>query len=175
MIDLGLAILVGFSPLLMVLLLVAALTGTFEFRGPRSHRLPPLTPFVFVGQGDALVEQPRQVLASDRERDAALASISYAVGEGRLSLAEAEPRIGAVLHSRHRHELADLTADLPARTLAEGCEGRETARQKARLGWVALAAAVLLAAVAVQAATGLWELWPVAVAAFVPLAVRPRR
>jgi PadR family transcriptional regulator, regulatory protein PadR len=103
------------------------------------------------------------VLASDREREQTLQTISRAVGEGRLSLGEAERRIEAVLHSRHRHELAILVGDLPPQAaLSEpGPLGGSSA---ARLGLVALAAMTILAAALVQAVAGLWELWPAAVA-----------
>lgn len=56
---------------------------------------------------------PDAVRASDTERDAVVARLRDAVGEGRLTLAEAEERITAAYAAVHRAELAPLTADLP--------------------------------------------------------------
>ena len=117
--------------------------------------------------------QAHPVLASDLERDQTLQMISHAVGEGRLNLNEAEPRIEAVLHSRHRHELAGLVGDLPQPALSE--PGNRGGSSPLRLGLLALAAITILAAVVVQAAAGLWELWPVAVVGSGLWAARPRR
>jgi PadR family transcriptional regulator, regulatory protein PadR len=117
--------------------------------------------------------QAHPVLASDLEREQTLHAISHAVGEGRLNLDEAERRIEAVLHSRHRHELAGLVGDLPQPALSEpGTRGGSSPR---RVGLLALAAVTILAAVVVQALAGLWELWPVAVAGCGLWAARPRR
>ncbi len=202
MIDLGLAILVGFSPILLLLLLLAALEGTFECRGLRGRRLPPLTPFVFVTGSNGATSRsenagpPLPVLASDRERDGALRSISFAVGEGRLSLEEAEQRIDSVLRSRHRHELSELLGDLPARP-GGPARPRESERSERpddemaetvgapdaapwRPGLLVIALVALIVAVTVQLAAGVWELWPIALAPCAlwrssPRAARPRR
>jgi Domain of unknown function (DUF1707)/Transcriptional regulator PadR-like family len=117
--------------------------------------------------------QAHGVLASDLERDQTLQAISYAVGEGRLNLDEAEQRIEAVLHSHHRHELAGLVGDLPQPALSG--LGHRCGSSRRRLGLLALATVTTLAAVVVQAVTGLWELWPVAVAGCGLWAARPRR
>jgi hypothetical protein len=117
--------------------------------------------------------QAHPVLASDLERDQTLQTISHAVGEGRLNLDEAEPRIEAVLHSRHRHELGGLVGDLPQPALSE--PGHRGGFSPLRLGLLAVAAITILAAVVVQAVAGLWELWPVAVAGSGLWAARPRR
>ena len=117
--------------------------------------------------------QAHPVLASDLERDQTLQTISHAVGEGRLNLDEAERRVEAVLHSRHRHELAGLVGDLPQPALSE--PGSREGSCPRRLGLLALAAITILAAVVAQAAAGLWELWPVAVAGCGLWAARPRR
>jgi PadR family transcriptional regulator, regulatory protein PadR len=117
--------------------------------------------------------QAHPVLASDLEREQALQTISHAVGEGRLNLGEAKRRIEAVLHSRHRHELAGLVGDLPQPALSE--PGNRWNSSPRRLGLLALAAITILAAVVVQAVAGLWELWPVAVAGSGLWAARPRR
>ncbi len=120
---------------------------------------------------NALVGQP--VLASDLEREEATGLVSHAIGEGRLSFEEGGQRIDAVLRSRHRHELAGLVADLPSPGPATAA--RPFISTPLRLGLLGVAAAALLAAVLVQAMAGLWELWPLAVAAFGASALLPRR
>jgi hypothetical protein len=50
---------------------------------------------------------------SDEERDAAAAAVHHAVGEGRLTLDEAEDRLERTYRARDREELDALTADLP--------------------------------------------------------------
>jgi hypothetical protein len=122
------------------------------------------------GAGDDVQVHP--VLASDLEREQTLQTISHAVGEGRLSLGEAEGRVEAVLHSRHRHELAGLVGDLPQPVLS--APGKRGDFSPLRLGLLAVAALMILAAVVVQALAG-WELWPVAVAACGLWAARVRR
>ena len=101
------------------------------------------------------------VLASDRERDGAASLVSQAVGEGRLSIEEGVQRIDAVLRSRHRHELAVHVADLPSP--APRTYTRPFISTPQRVGFLVVAAAVVLSAVLVQAVAGLWELWPLAV------------
>ncbi|MFE2756402.1 DUF1707 domain-containing protein [Actinosynnema sp. NPDC059335] len=53
------------------------------------------------------------VRASDTDRDHTAARLRDAVGEGRLTLAEADDRITAAYTAVHLHDLAALTADLP--------------------------------------------------------------
>lgn len=52
--------------------------------------------------------------ASDTDREDTAARLRDAVGEGRLTLAEADDRIAAAYTAVHHHDLAALTADLPA-------------------------------------------------------------
>jgi hypothetical protein len=113
------------------------------------------------------------MLASDLEREEAASVVSQAVGEGCLSFEEGEHRIDAVLRSRHRHELADIVADLPSRTPVPVARPLRSA--PLRRGLLAVAAAVVLAAALVQALAGIWELWPVAVVALGWSALLPRR
>jgi hypothetical protein len=54
------------------------------------------------------------VLASDAERESALARLRDAVGEGRLTLEELADRVEAVLQARTRSELEAVAGDLPA-------------------------------------------------------------
>ena len=93
-----------------------------------------------------------------------------AVGEGRLGIEEGVQRIDAVLRSRHRHEIARLVADLPIGTSATRNRPLGTQLRPVSLGF---AAAVILAAVLVQALVGLWELWPVALVALGGVALLP--
>ncbi|MBB5802499.1 hypothetical protein F4560_002267 [Saccharothrix ecbatanensis] len=51
--------------------------------------------------------------ASDTDREHIAARLRDAVGEGRLTLAEADERIAAAYTAVHHHDLALLTADLP--------------------------------------------------------------
>jgi hypothetical protein len=51
--------------------------------------------------------------ASDADREHTAARLRDAVGEGRLTLAEADERITAAYTAVHHHDLAALTADLP--------------------------------------------------------------
>jgi hypothetical protein len=113
------------------------------------------------------------VLASDRERDEAASLVSQAVGEGRLGIEEGVQRIDAVLRSRHRHEIRTLVADLPTR--ASATITRPLAFAQLRTGLLVAAAAVIFAAVLVQALFGLWELWPLAVVVLGWSALLPRR
>jgi len=113
------------------------------------------------------------VLASDLEREEAASLVSDAIGEGRLNLEEGGQRIDAVLRSRHRHELANLVADLPS-PIPTG-PPRPVAHAMVRLGLLAVAANAVLAAVLAQAFAGLWELWPLAVLLLGALALAPRR
>lgn len=112
------------------------------------------------------------VLASDRERDEAANLVSQAVGEGRLSLEAGVQRIDAVLRSRHRHELGSLVADLPTR--ASATITRPLSFAQPRKGLLVVTAAVIVAAVLVQALAGLWELWPLAVVALGVSTLLPR-
>lgn len=59
-------------------------------------------------------DTPHEVVrASDAERDAVATRITAAVGEGRLSVTEADERLDVAYHARYRHELDALTEDLP--------------------------------------------------------------
>ena len=58
------------------------------------------------------------ILASDAERHQAVALLSDACGEGRLTLEELSDRTRAVFAARTRGDLASITADLPKTALA---------------------------------------------------------
>ncbi len=101
------------------------------YRLTRTRYHPPYPGLSPSAGGDV---QVHPVLASDLERDQTLQTISHAVGEGRLNLSEAERRIEAVLHSRHRHELAGLVGDLPQPALSE--PGKRGAPRRCVLGFL---------------------------------------
>lgn len=68
-------------------------------------------------EGESAPRPPASVAAiraSDREREEVAAALRQAGAAGRLSLDEADQRIGAAYAARFRHELHPLTADLPA-------------------------------------------------------------
>jgi hypothetical protein len=56
---------------------------------------------------------PSRLRASDAEREQAVARVHHALGEGRLSLAEAEERSAAAYAAQYRDELPPLLTDLP--------------------------------------------------------------
>jgi hypothetical protein len=58
------------------------------------------------------------IRASDPEREQVVARLHAAVGEGRLSLDEAEERITAVYAVRYREDLTSVVGDLPADDMA---------------------------------------------------------
>ena len=65
-------------------------------------------------QGHATTATPgTSPRASDAERADTVARLHEALGAGRLDLAETDERVAAAYAARHRHELADLLADLP--------------------------------------------------------------
>ena len=54
-----------------------------------------------------------ELRASDEDRDRAVEILRVAAGDGRLTAAELDERLGAALTARTSGELAALTADLP--------------------------------------------------------------
>jgi hypothetical protein len=74
---------------------------------------------------------------SDAERDQMVDALHRAVGDGRLTLAEFEERIGGVLAARTRAEVEPYVADLPAATAPDRAEVRSRASSVRRDGrWV---------------------------------------
>ncbi|MEU0794119.1 DUF1707 domain-containing protein [Amycolatopsis sp. NPDC005961] len=57
---------------------------------------------------------PEGIRCSDAEREQVRAALYAAAGEGRLTMDEVEERLGRLETIRYRHELASVTADLPA-------------------------------------------------------------
>ena len=112
------------------------------------------------------------VLASDLDRDRIVDQLSEAVGDGRLSFEEGTDRIDAALRSRHLHELERLVADLPSLDAAPSTSVPHATRRRALAAGAGL---VVIAAFAVQVSTGLWALWPLAVALVAAASLVPRR
>ncbi|MBW4722114.1 DUF1707 SHOCT-like domain-containing protein [Saccharothrix obliqua] len=107
------------------------------------------------------------VRASDGEREHTATRLRDAVGEGRLTLAEAEERITAAYAAVHRADLVRLTADLP--------EPPRAASPPARRSWpwapLLLGVPLLVAWVA-----GPWPFpWPVLLVALLVLGARRAR
>ncbi|WP_225440269.1 DUF1707 SHOCT-like domain-containing protein [Amycolatopsis eburnea] len=57
---------------------------------------------------------PEGIRCSDAEREQVRSALYAAAGEGRLTMDEVEDRLARLEQHRYRHELASLTADLPA-------------------------------------------------------------
>ena len=62
----------------------------------------------------AVITVAGAIRSSDQERELVIVRLHAAVGEGRLSLDEAEERITAVYGMRYREDLAAVVDDLPA-------------------------------------------------------------
>lgn len=60
------------------------------------------------------VDEVDGIRCSDAEREQVRAALYAAAGEGRLTMDEVEERLGRLEETRYRHELATVTADLPA-------------------------------------------------------------
>lgn len=64
---------------------------------------------------DDMADTPRRDMrASDAERARTAQALTDALAEGRLTHEEADERLAACWAAKYDHELADLTADLPA-------------------------------------------------------------
>jgi hypothetical protein len=163
----GLIVLTG--PLLIVAVLLT-LRMIWDWAGRRIQALRMRSRSAAVVAPAAAIIPGPPVLASEIERDRIADRLCEAIGEGRLSFEEGGERIDAVLQSRYRHDLERLVKDLPA--LAAATPVPRPARRRALL---AAGATVVLAALVVQLAVGLWVLWPVAVASVAMLTHLSRR
>ncbi|MBB5953465.1 hypothetical protein FHS29_000035 [Saccharothrix tamanrassetensis] len=114
--------------------------------------------------------------ASDTEREHVVAVLRDAVGEGRLTLTEAEDRIAAAYTAVHRADLAPLTADLPRAdppaTAGLAATGRPDRRPDRRRPPLLPVVAVLL--VVAWIASPLPFPWPILLVAFLVLRHRTR-
>lgn len=78
-----------------------------------------------------------EMRVSDAERNRVVEQLNQAVGEGRLTLAEFEDRIGEVLAARTHADLVPFTADLPEIVAPQVLELRSRASSLQRAGrWV---------------------------------------
>jgi hypothetical protein len=78
-----------------------------------------------------------EVRVSDAERNRVVERLNEAVGEGRLTLAEFEDRVGGVLAARTHADLVPFTADLPASVAPQVLELRSRSSSLKRAGrWV---------------------------------------
>ena len=98
------------------------------------------------------------MLASDREREGALASVHRAFAEGRLSPAELEQRSALALRARTRQDLARALRGLPRRrALGERVAQANRAALRAHAtGYCALQGSVL----GIWVLTGEGSFWP---------------
>jgi hypothetical protein len=114
-------------------------------------------------------EAAPSIRASDADRERVASIISAAAGQGMLTLAEADERLGQVYAARYLSELVPITADLP-----DGGRSLAPAERAARppvwsaawsgygrylavyLGW----SAVLVAIWAATGAHHFWPIWP---------------
>jgi hypothetical protein len=81
--------------------------------------------------------QAAALRASDADRDTTVDILSAAVGDGRLTLAELDERVGAALSAGTVAQLAALIADLPGRrrtSLAQRLEPTAGASDRSRRG-----------------------------------------
>jgi hypothetical protein len=115
-----------------------------------------------------LVPQPRDLLASDAERDRVAEALRGHATVGRLDADELEDRLGRAFAARTRAELVPLVADLPAGHEAAPGESRQSraAHGSSRRELPSLAPVVALAIllVAIWALTGagyFWPVWPI--------------
>ena len=102
---------------------------------------------------------PKDVRASDAERERVVAVLRDHAGEGRLEPAELEERVEGAYAARTRGQLGELVRDLPA-------PPEQPARRRRRRLSPQLAPflAVNLMLVVIWAATGagyFWPIWPI--------------
>lgn len=99
------------------------------------------------------------VLASDAERHEVASIVQTAGGEGRLTLTETEERLTAVYAARYRHELAELTQDLPRQKPAVRRVPARPVRIHAAV--VVLLSTLLIAKWVVSGVPFFWPLFPI--------------
>jgi hypothetical protein len=106
---------------------------------------------------------PRDVRASDADREAVVETLRVHAAAGRLDPEELEQRIEAVYAARLQSELPPLTADLPATRPAVAPPVRR--RAVPDLAPLLLLAVALVAVWALTGAGYFWPMWPIGVLA----------
>jgi uncharacterized membrane protein YccC len=108
------------------------------------------------------VAEASDVLASDAEREAAVARLREEAAAGRLDTAEFERRIDLAYRAQTRGELARLAADLPAPappTPAAASPWRSEAMRRQAAGFVTVNAVAIAIWLATGANGGFWPIW----------------
>ena len=99
------------------------------------------------------------VLASDAEREAAVARLREEAAAGRLDTAEFERRIDLAYRAQTRGEPARLAADLPAPAPPAASPRRSAARRRPAAGFVTVNAVAIAIWLATGANGGFWPIW----------------
>ena len=99
------------------------------------------------------------VLASDAEREAAVARLREEAAAGRLDTAEFERRIDLAYRAQTRGELARLAADLPAPAPPAASPWRSEAMRRQAAGFVTVNAVAIAIWLATGANGGFWPIW----------------
>lgn len=102
------------------------------------------------------------VLASDAEREAAVAQLREEAATGRLDTAEFERRIDLAYRAQTRGELARLAADLPAPAppaLPVASPWRSEAMRRQAVGFVIVNVVAIAVWLATGANGGFWPIW----------------
>ncbi|HWO66315.1 MAG TPA: DUF1707 domain-containing protein [Umezawaea sp.] len=115
--------------------------------------------------------EPGPVRASDADREAVVARLTAAVGDGTLTLTEVEERQVVAYAARFRHELVPLTADLPSPPAPVARRGRAPVR-----AFVPAAALLLVVLWIISPVPFFWPVFPLAfIAVRLSAASRHRR
>jgi len=112
--------------------------------------------------GEPVVPEPRDLRASDAERERTVDALRGHAAAGRLDADELEERLGRALSARSRADLAALLADVPetrATPVAASPSRRRHHHRKDPRAFIPIA--VLLVAIwAVTGAGYFWPVWP---------------
>jgi hypothetical protein len=116
---------------------------------------------------EPVVPEPRDLRASDAERERTVDALRSHAAAGRLDAEELEERLGRALAARSRSDLAALLEDVPETRGAPAVARRRRPGKDPR---ALLAVAVLLVAIwAVSGAGYFWPMWPLLWFAFAGL------
>jgi len=116
---------------------------------------------------EPIVPEPRDLRASDAERDRTVDALRDHAAAGRLDAEELEERLGRALAARSRSDLAALLEDVPETRAAAVVAPRRRPGKDPR---ALVPIAVLLVAIwAVSGAGYFWPMWPLLWFAFAGL------